>query len=98
MDLHKRFGLDVTETTEHTRIIVVNALDTTFGIVVDGVSEVLGIDAEQIEPPPTGLVGMEQAYILGLIRMEDKIMILMNITSILYQEDQVAIEHATTTT
>ena len=91
VDLRKRFGLNVTENTEQTRIIVVNAAQSTFGIVVDAVSEVLRIEAGQIEPPPTGLLGIEQAYIQGLMKMEEKIMILLNIDTILSHEDQAAI-------
>lgn len=91
VDLRKRFGLDVSDTNESTRIIVVNADGNTFGIVVDGVSEVLRIEADQIEPPPTGLLGLEQAYIKGLVKMGEKIMILLNMDTILSQEDQTAI-------
>lgn len=92
VDLRKRFGLEAGEATEHTRIIVVNANGSTFGIVVDGVSEVLRIEAEKIDPPPTGLLGLEQAYIKGLVKMGDKIMILLNIDSILSDEDQTTLD------
>ncbi len=91
VDLRKRFSLQAGESTESTRIVVVNAADTTFGIVVDAVSEVLRIKTEQIEPPPTGLVGLDQAYIKGLVKMDEKIMILLDIDSILSQEEQVQI-------
>lgn len=97
VDLRKRFGLEACESTEHTRIIVVNAQDTTFGIVVDAVSEVQRIDEEQIEPPPTGLVGLEHAYIHGLVKMEDKIMILLNLEGILNHEDKEALTGAVNT-
>ena len=59
VDLRKRFCLEAGEATEHTRIMVVNTRTTTFGIVVDAVSQVLRIEANQIEPPP-GLVGQAQ--------------------------------------
>lgn len=94
VDLRKRFGLSVAENTEQTRIIVVNAAQSTFGIVVDAVSEVLRIEPDQIEPPPTGLLGIEQAYIQGLMKMERKIMILLNIEAIMSHDDQAAISDA----
>ena len=96
VDLRRRFKLDIVESNEHTRIIVVNANDHTFGIVVDAVSEVLRINEEQIEPPPPGLVGVDQAYICGLVKLEDKIMILLKIAAILSQEDQNALAGAAT--
>ena len=88
VDLRRRFGLATADATEQTRIIVVNARDHTFGIVVDGVSEVLRLDPDQIEPPPTGLLGLDQVYIKGLVKMRDKIMILLNLEGILGHDDQ----------
>ena len=88
VDLRSRFSLEATEPTEHTRIIVVNAAGTTLGIIVDAVNEVLRIDAKQIEPPPSGLVGVEHAYIKGLVKMEEKIMILLNVENVLSQDDR----------
>ncbi len=88
IDLRKRFGLDACDATEHTRIIVVNAAGTTFGIVVDAVSQVLRIESNQIEPPPQGLVGLDQAYIKGLVKMETKIMILLNMEAVLSVDEQ----------
>lgn len=89
IDLRRRFGLGGGETTEHTRIVVVNAAGATFGVVVDAVNEVLRIEAGQIELPPRGIVGLEQAYIKGLVKMNDKIMILLNMECVLSQ-----VEHA----
>lgn len=87
VDLRKRFHLEAAEPNEHTRIVVVNTADHTFGIVVDAVNEVLRIQEEQLEPPPTGLVGTERAYIKGLVKMEEKIMILLSLEGMLSQEE-----------
>ena len=94
VDLRKRFRLEATEAGEHTRIIVVNAADNTFGIVVDAVSEVLRIDAGQMEPAPTELLGLDQAYIKGLVKMPDKIMIVLNLDHILSTDDEAALADA----
>ncbi len=94
VDLRKRFRLEAKASGEHTRIIVVNAADNTFGIVVDAVSEVLRIDAGQMEPAPTGLLGLDQAYIKGLVKMPDKIMIVLNLDNILSHDDQTALSDA----
>lgn len=91
VDLRLRFGLAVAENSEQTRIIVVNTASSTLGIVVDAVNEVLRIEPDQIEPPPAGLLGIEQAYIQGLMKMEEKIMILLNIDAILSHEDKQAL-------
>ena len=48
VDLRLRFGLAAGDSDEHTRIIVVSASDTVFGIVVDAVNEVLRIDLSNL--------------------------------------------------
>jgi len=88
VDLRKRFGLPAQENTEHTRTIVVNVHDRTIGIVVDAVSEVLRISAEQIEPPPSSVSGVDHNYIRGLVKFDEKLLILLNIEEILSQVDQ----------
>jgi len=92
VDLRCRFGLEVGGNTESTRIMVVNASDTTFGIIVDAVNEVLRIDADEVEPAPTGLLGTDQSYIQGLVKMSERIMILLNLNMVLSQKDQVRVD------
>ncbi len=98
VDLRIRFGLDASASNEHTRIIVVNSQDhsKTFGIVVDAVNEVLRIESSQIEPPPKGITGMDSAFIKGLVKMEQKIMILLDIEKIM-AEDEISADKMTPT-
>ncbi len=94
VDLRKRFGLPVKENDEHTRIIVVNVNSRTIGIVVDAVTEVLRISADQIEPPPSSVAGIDHDYIRGLVKLQDKLLILLNIDRILSREDAGALSQA----
>lgn len=87
VDLRKRFGLPVSERDEHTRIIVVNVGTRTIGMVVDAVNEVLRINDEQLEPPPSSIVGIEHVYIKALVKFDDKLLILLDIESILSREE-----------
>lgn len=86
LDLRIRFGMETVQQNEHTRIIVVNCESYIIGIVVDAVNEVLRIESDQIEPPPKGLSGIDQAYLSGLVKMEKKIMILLDIDKIMSEE------------
>lgn len=88
VDLRKRFALPVTESNEHTRIIVVNVANKTIGMVVDAVNEVLRINDSQIEPPPSSVAGIDHSYITGLIKFEDKLLILLSIENILSQDEK----------
>lgn len=88
IDLRCRFGLPVSEQTEETRIIVVNVGSRTMGLVVDAVHEVLRIAPEQVEPPPSGLSGIDHNYIIGLVKFDKKLLILLEIDSLLSIEEQ----------
>ena len=50
-DLAARLGIS-SELTEHTKIVIVEAGAETAGVIVDGVEEVLTIEADQLEAAP----------------------------------------------
>lgn len=82
VNLRKRFGLGLKEIDSQSRIIVVD-IGSTVGLIVDSVSEVLRISSDTIEPPPpiTGGVGSE--YIMGIGKLEDRLIILLDIDKLL---------------
>ncbi len=92
VDLRLRFGLTQEESTDETRIMVVNVLDKTLGIVVDSVSEVLRVARKQISPPPPTISGLGKEYLTGLIKFEDRLLILLEISKILGEEGAAAVE------
>jgi purine-binding chemotaxis protein CheW len=97
VDLRQRFGLEISSQTEQTRIVVVNTKNgITFGVVVDAVSEVIRVEANQVEPPPTGLAGLDRSYIRGLLKQEARIMILLDMESVLSHDDQALLANSST--
>ncbi len=94
VDLRLRFGLSQEEQTDETRIMVVNVAGKTIGIVVDAVSEVLRISHEQIAPPPPTVAGLGREYLTGLVRLDNRLLILLDIDKILTQEGKSACETA----
>lgn len=87
MDVRCRFKLQPKEYDDRTCIIVVNINETTVGLVVDRVSEVVNIPENQIEPPPT--VGKKGAncYIKGIGKIGDEVQILLDVNRLLYDEE-----------
>lgn len=87
VDLRLRFGLKSTENTERTCIIVVETVgrsgDVIIGIVVDSVSEVLNIKADDIEDAPNFGTKLHTDYILGMAKMEGGVKILLDIDRVL---------------
>ena len=89
IDLRKRFGLEVKEYVKHTRIIVIEISNMIVGFVVDAVSEVLRIPADTVEPPPPAVMGgIDSEYISGAGKLEDRLLILLDLDKLLSQEEQ----------
>lgn len=88
VDLRKRFGLPAKAHDKNTRIIVVDIEGRTVGLVVDGVSEVLRLNLETIEPPPSMVAGVDAEYIWGVGKLEDRLLILLDLARVLAKEQK----------
>lgn len=86
VDLRLRFGLPPQEPTEETRIMVVNVRGKIIGVIVDAVSEVLRISQEQIAPPPPTAAGLGREYLTGLVKLENRLLILLDIEKLFGSE------------
>lgn len=91
LDLRSKFELPEKEDTERTCIIVVQVShqdrNLTMGIVVDEVSEVKDITADQIEKAPDFGTRLDTAFILGMGKVEGRVVIMLNIERALTEED-----------
>lgn len=96
VDLRLRFGLEQQEATDETRIMVVNVAGKTIGIIVDAVSEVLRIAHDQIAPPPPTVAGLGREYLTGLVKLEHRLLILLDIDKILGCDEAALLEAAAT--
>jgi purine-binding chemotaxis protein CheW len=82
INLRRRFSLDKKESDKQTRIIVVDIGGKVLGIVVDGVSEVLRLQSDTIEPPPPVVSGKGAVYIKGVGKIGDKLLILLDLETL----------------
>lgn len=87
IDVRIRFELPEREYDERTCIIVVNINGTSVGLIVDSVSEVLDIPAEDIENPPKVNRGGGSRYIQGLGKVGESVKIILNIHRFLFEEE-----------
>lgn len=87
VDIRTLFGMNSKEITEETCIIVVEVFreNQTFstGVVVDQVSEVLDIKAEDIEEAPQLGSSINTDFILGMGKVSDTVKILLDIDKVL---------------
>ena len=92
LDLKKRLHLPVKEHDNSTRIIVVELNNKTVGFIVDEVSEVLRIESSITEPPPEMVAGIESDYITAVAKLEDRLLILLDLSKVLSQEEEKELE------
>ncbi len=88
LDLKKRLHLPTKEHDNSTRIIVVELNGKTVGFIVDEVSEVLRIESNITEPPPEMVAGIESDYITAVAKLEDRLLILLDLNKVLSQEEE----------
>jgi purine-binding chemotaxis protein CheW len=79
IDLRTRFGMERSERTKNTRIVVTEVGSKRLGMVVDSVSEVLRIPVEQIEDAPDLVAGVDTEYIRGVGKMGDRLIIMLDL-------------------
>lgn len=91
VDMRSRFGLESKEHDKYTRIIVIEIDMIIVGFVVDSVSEVLRLPANQVQPPPPVVAGMDSDYIDGVGKLEDRLLILLDLDSLLDNEEKEAL-------
>jgi len=87
VDLRLKFGFPPQEYTERTCVIVVEVMSATgavlMGIVVDAVSEVLNLAAEDIERTPDFGEHVETDYMTGIAKVKGKVKILLDLDRVL---------------
>ena len=88
VDLRSLFGLPESERDHESRIMVMQVGNRTVGIIVDGVDEVLRISEKDIAPPPATVAGLGNKYLQGLVKLEDQLLILLDIDRVLSEEHE----------
>lgn len=88
ISLSKRFGLPDKEIQNEAKVIVTKQENGKYGIIVDTVSEVKDILTDDIETAPDVVGGISKRYIKGLIKIDKKIIIFLNLENILTEEEK----------
>ncbi len=90
IDLRKCFGLEENEFGQTTVVIMVKTYcegnERVVGMVVDAVSEVYNLNANEIESTPSMGTVVSTEYIKGLATVEEKMVILLNINHMIEVE------------
>lgn len=94
INLRVRFGMASLEYTRDTCIIVIDTDFGQVGMIVDAVKEVADLNDNQIEPPP--VLGNEKtlSFVRGMGKLDDKVIILVDVVSALSQEQMTQLHDA----
>jgi len=91
VELRSKFNIESIADTEQTCIIVVDVAfeDSTIqiGVLVDSVSEVLDISADNIEDTPSFGTALKTDFIRGMAKAKGSVKILLNIESVLTADE-----------
>lgn len=88
ISLEKRFKLPSMSNIKESKIIVAKMGMGKLGIVVEVVTEVKTINTSNIEPSPDIISGISKRYLKGLIKENGKIIKLLNLETILTEEER----------
>ncbi len=87
VDMRIKFNLGKAEYNELTVVIVLNVAGRVVGMVVDGVSDVIQLAAEQIRPAPDFSSSFDIRYITGLGTVDERMLILVDIERLMSGSD-----------
>ena len=87
IDTRTRFGLDPAETTDSSRIVIIESDEQVVGILVDSVAEVVYLKSSEIDGAPN--VGTEESarFIQGVSNRDGELLILVDLNKLLNDEE-----------
>ncbi|HOO73060.1 MAG TPA: chemotaxis protein CheW [Spirochaetota bacterium] len=92
VDVRVRFGLQVGEITDLTRIIVIESEDKEVGLLVDNVYQVVRLPESHVDEPSELIEGVSEEFIKGIGRLKDRLIVILNLGNMLFiekKEDEV---------
>jgi purine-binding chemotaxis protein CheW len=94
LNLRQRFGLPGAAAGAEARIVVVEMNGSAVGMMVDGVSEVLRVPAEAIEPPSPLVTTVDSAFLRGIAKVDERLILLLDLSKVLRFEDLALLQPA----
>jgi len=87
VDMRLKFNMDEREYDAVTVILIVEVKGREIGMIVDSVSDVVDIPAEQIQNTPHFKAGIDTNYIQGIGNVNDMLVILLDVNRILSSDE-----------
>jgi len=91
VDLSIKFGLELTPVAKTTCIVIVEtqfeSQNTTIGIIVDAVSQVMELASEDLQPVPEFGTRVKVDYLLGMAQLGKKFALLLDVDKVLSTDE-----------
>ncbi|CAG1000532.1 Chemotaxis protein CheW [Rhodocyclaceae bacterium] len=94
VDLRIKFGVGTAEYTPFTVVIILNIGSRVVGIVVDGVSDVTALRADQVRPAPEFAATVDTRYITGLGTLGERMLIVVDIEMLMLSSEMALVDEA----
>jgi len=95
VDLRMKFGMGATDPTPFTVMVVVNVRNRIMGFMVDAVSDVLDLNAKNIQPPPELGSAVDITFVAGIGNSNDRLVTLLDIDRVLTEEEVTVVAEVT---
>jgi len=92
VDMRIKFKLGTPTYNQFTVVIILNIQDRVVGMVVDSVSDVISLTAEQIKAAPDMGGALNTDYLLGLGTVDERMIILVDIDRLMSSEEMGVID------
>lgn len=99
IDTRIKFGMTATEFTKNTCILVLNVTiddeEVDVSALVDAVQEVLEVEQDQIQPPPSIGSKYQSEFIQGMIKADEQFIMLLDMDKVFSTEEIIDIKEST---
>jgi len=92
IDLRERFGLELKEVDDRTRIIIVSLEAYNVGLIVDAANDVLDIPRNAIGPQPDVVGSVQSEFIAGVAKIDSRLFVMLDLQKVLEPVKRVVVE------
>ena len=97
VDLRIKFGVGQADYTPFTVVIILSIGGRVVGIVVDAVSDVTRLHADEIRPPPEFAAAVDTRYISGLGTLGERMLIVVDIERLMLSGEMALVDEIVAT-
>ena len=94
VDMRIKFHLGKADYDQFTVVIILNVANRVVGMVVDGVSDVITLNPDQIKPAPEFGSAIDTKYVMGLGTVDERMLILVDIEKLMTSRDMELVDVA----